>query len=523
MSAPLGGTSMVDASLAVKAGRAAMYVRMSTEHQQYSTENQADAIRKYAEQHNLSIVKTFVDYGKSGLRLSSRLALIALLQEVESRTAQFELILVYDVSRWGRFQDADESAYYEYVCKRAGVFVHYCAEPFENDGSVSSALLKTIKRSMAGEYSRELSVKVFAGLCRLFELGYRQGGWAGFGFRRQLLDCGGNVRGLLSNGEHKCIQSDRVVLIPGPEEELSIIREIFNLFTNSLMYETGIARLLNERGIKTDRGQAWTRGGVHGILTNSKFIGTTLYNRKSFKLSKKLVENPSTMWMRRDDAYGAIVPLEQFEKAQKIMQARNIPATDENLLTSLRELWAKRGRLSAHLIIEDESMPCIAHYYKRFQYLTRAYALIGYKASRHYRYNLVKGPLGRLRRDLCATIKAQLRSTGATVEEQGSMNFLLINGQFTISIVLCYCNETDSGPMWSVRLDRPSRRDITIAARLEDNNSQIRDYYLFPASDQFAKRTFLTEENHCRLEVYRFETLDFLLSLVRRSSLEQRI
>ena len=64
---------MADSPLAFQAGRAAMYVRMSTEHQQYSTENQADAIQKYADQHNFSIVKTFVDYGKSGLRLSSRL------------------------------------------------------------------------------------------------------------------------------------------------------------------------------------------------------------------------------------------------------------------------------------------------------------------------------------------------------------------------------------------------------------------------------------------------------------------
>ena len=154
----------------------------------------------------------------SGLRLSSRAALTELLREVESGNAQFQRILVYDVSRWGRFQDADESAYYEYICKRAGVFVHYCAEQFENDGSISSSLLKTIKRSMAAEFSRELSVKVFAGLCRLFELGYRQGGFAGFGFRRQLLDCRGKIKGLLSNGERKSIQNDRVVLIPGPEE-----------------------------------------------------------------------------------------------------------------------------------------------------------------------------------------------------------------------------------------------------------------------------------------------------------------
>ena len=66
----------------------------------------------------------------------------------------------YDVSRWGRFQDADESAYYEFVLKKAGVHVHYCAEPFTNDGSLASVLLKAIKRTMAGEFSREPGVKV---------------------------------------------------------------------------------------------------------------------------------------------------------------------------------------------------------------------------------------------------------------------------------------------------------------------------------------------------------------------------
>jgi DNA invertase Pin-like site-specific DNA recombinase len=132
-------------------GRAAMYVRMSTEHQQYSTENQAEVIKKYASSRNLVIVKTFVDHGKSGLTLSGRLALRKLLQEVQSGAADFEAILAYDVSRRGRFQNAEESAYYEYRCKQAHVQVHYCAEQFENDGSPTSALLKTIKRSMAAE------------------------------------------------------------------------------------------------------------------------------------------------------------------------------------------------------------------------------------------------------------------------------------------------------------------------------------------------------------------------------------
>ena len=94
-----------------------------------------------------------------------------MLSDVAAKRADFDALLVYDVSRWGRFQDADESAHYEYMCRRAGVRVIYCAEQFDNDGSPLSALVKSIKRTMAGEYSRELSSKVFIGQCRLVELG----------------------------------------------------------------------------------------------------------------------------------------------------------------------------------------------------------------------------------------------------------------------------------------------------------------------------------------------------------------
>ena len=88
------------------------------------------------------------------------LGLQQLIKDVEAGVADFQIILVYDVSRWGRFQDADESAYYEYICRRAGIQVAYCAEQFENDGSPVSTIVKGVKRAMAGEYSRELSAKV---------------------------------------------------------------------------------------------------------------------------------------------------------------------------------------------------------------------------------------------------------------------------------------------------------------------------------------------------------------------------
>jgi len=78
-------------------------VRASTERQQYSIENQVLAIESYAAAHNMQVVQTYADHGKSGLTIQSRKELRRLLHEVENGESGFSVILVYDVSRWGRF------------------------------------------------------------------------------------------------------------------------------------------------------------------------------------------------------------------------------------------------------------------------------------------------------------------------------------------------------------------------------------------------------------------------------------
>ena len=126
---------------------AAQYVRMSTDYQRYSIENQAVVIAAYAQAHNLTIVRTYADKGESGLKLRNRDGLIRLLDDVQSGHAEFGHILVFDVSRWGRFQDIDESAHYEFVCRQAGIKIAYCAEQFENDGSLISNIVQDSEKS----------------------------------------------------------------------------------------------------------------------------------------------------------------------------------------------------------------------------------------------------------------------------------------------------------------------------------------------------------------------------------------
>jgi DNA invertase Pin-like site-specific DNA recombinase len=502
--------------------RAAQYVRMSTEHQQYSTENQSEVIARYAAKHGMEIVTTYADSGKSGLTLVGREELQKLLAEAESGHADFSAVLVYDVSRWGRFQDVDESAYHEYVCRRAGVNVHYCAEQFQNDGSPISTLIKSVKRTMAGEYSRELSVKVFAGQCRLIELGYRQGGPAGYGLRRQLVSMDGTPKELLSRGQQKSIQTDRVVLVLGPTEELRVVRGMFEAFTRGEQTEAQIAQSLRDRGLLTDLSRAWTRGTVHQLLTNPKYAGMNVYNRRSFKLKKKRVVNTPDMWIRKEAAFEPVIPPEQFLRAQQIIQARSRHFTDDEMLERLRNLFKRYGTLSGILIDETEEMPSSSAYRSRFNTLVRAYTLVGFTPDRDFAFIELNRALRRTHAEHCETLLRKLRETGASVRQDPITELFIVNEEFSMSLVVTRCQATATGSMrWNLRFDASLRPDVTIAVRLDPDNQTVRDYYLFPGTDLFTTRLRLRRENGILIDLFRFDDLRFLIGMAERRSIER--
>lgn len=189
---------------------------------------------------------------------------------------------------------------------------------------------------MAGEYSRELSVKVFAGQCRLIELGFRQGGAAGFGLRRVLVNERGEIKGELKRGEHKSLQTDRVILMPDPDEEVAWVNKMYRWLIEEDLSLREIADRLNEEGVTTDLDRPRTSGTVRTVLTNEKYICNNFYNRSSFKLKKLPVENPPDMWVRKEGTFEGIVPLEFFLTAQEIITARSARLSDEELLDHLK-------------------------------------------------------------------------------------------------------------------------------------------------------------------------------------------
>jgi DNA invertase Pin-like site-specific DNA recombinase len=418
---------------------AAQYLRKSDDHQKYSTENQSIANHAYAARRGRVIVRTYCDDGISGLTFDKRDALRQLIEDVQSGNTDFRTILVYDVSRWGRFQDPDEAAYYEFICKQAGVTVEYCAEPFENDGTPLSTMMKCMKRAMAGEFSRELSVKVFAGQSRLIQMGYRVSGAPGFGLRRMLVNQFGNPKFILKSGEQKSIATDRVILVPGPTQEVETVRWIYSTYVHERLGPGRIAKLLNGRGIANGTGNLWTGTQVRWLLRSEKYIGNNVWGRESTRLLQKRVQNSPDKWIRAEGAFEPIIERTLFDAAQAVDGSMSITyrgrprhLSNDEMLEGLRRLRRKEGFLSVRLINATKTIPSDATYRARFGSLLTAYEAIGYQQTWTTRGITSSGrPRG-------LTDEEMLDALRCLLKERGYLNCQIINSSTDLPCASAY-------------------------------------------------------------------------------------
>ncbi len=354
---------------------AAQYVRMSTEKQEYSIANQKTAIAEYAEENGFTIIRTYEDPGESGLTLYHRPGLRQLLADVISHTAHYKKILVLDVSRWGRFQDPDEAAYYEFICKKAGIGVIYCAERFDNRNTVSDYFSKILKRTSAAEYSRELSIKSFDSAKRVIELGFRCGGPAPFGYRRMMVASDGRPKQILEASESKVLTSDRVTLVLGPMHEVKCVRSIFQMCIRRKSLPE-IARELNRKGV-LKRGKKWKRSMVENILENRQYTGTYIWNKTTKSMGTQARLNPPSEWLVRVGAFPSIVSQNTFDRARQHRRKQKLWG-DSELLDRVKRLYARKGYLSYRLIERTKGLSNTTLFY-RLGPLRRIYSMVGYE------------------------------------------------------------------------------------------------------------------------------------------------
>ncbi|MGE3622935.1 MAG: recombinase family protein, partial [Bdellovibrionales bacterium] len=332
----------------------------------------------------------------------------------------------------------------------------------------------------------------------------------------------GNQKAELKRGEHKSLQTDRVILIPGPPEEVETVRWMYKAFTREGMQESRIAAILNQRGVLTDLDRQWTRGTVHEVLTNEKYIGNNVFNRTSFKLKKRRVENTPDMWVRKDGVFEPIVEASDFYTAQGIVRERSRKYSNEEMLDKLRQLHEQHGWLSGFIINESENMPSSSVYTQRFGSLIRAYKLIGFTPDHDYRYIEINRQLRKMHSDIVEDTIRKIEALGGKVRQENPSELLIINDALRVSLVICRCHHTQGDDYrWKVRFDTGLMPDITVAVRMAAGNERPLDYYLLPALDIENPKMRLAENNGLALDSYQFDDLELFFQLTERVTIKE--
>lgn len=336
--------------------RAAQYLRVSRAEQHLSLPGQIAIIAAFALEREFEVVRTYLDEGRSGLRLDGRAALQSLLRDVVSGKADYEVVLVQDVSRWGRFQDTDEGAHYEYICRAAGVEIHYCQEPFDHTSELGAALFKAVKRLMAAEFSRELSAKTRRAQRYLAASGFKMGGVAGFGLRRALMASDRTIVRELAAGERKVADDQRVVLVPGPAAERQTVSDIFRMYTQERLGLEAIAEQLNRDERFGEGGRPWGGWTIGQVLSNPKYIGRPAFGRRSRTLDGRRV-NSEAVDLVSAHALESIIDAAVFRQAQELRQGRMLFLPRDEAWRRLKAYAAEGGLLTVGALSEAKGLP----------------------------------------------------------------------------------------------------------------------------------------------------------------------
>ncbi len=353
-------------------GRAVGYVRRSTDRQEQSIGDQKKAIETYAAEQGLRLGRFYVDDAISGTSTIGRRAFQQMIQEAQSPARPFDLIVVYDVKRFGRI-DNDEAGYYRHLLRTHGVDVRYVSENF--NGDASDDLLRPVKQWQARQESKDLSKVTIRGL--LSKMGDRgdtgAGGWwmggvppHGYDLRyetvggeflfivrympdgsKQVLDEAGNLARTLARGESlSTSKRDRAKLVLSSPERVDVVRRIFSMYADLGKGFKSVAQALNNEGVPTPRGPTWahiysgewTDTTVRSILVNPAYAGDLVWNRRTDARfhqirdgqaierehvhGARLVPNDETDWIVVRDAHPALVSRRVFEQARQRRESR---------------------------------------------------------------------------------------------------------------------------------------------------------------------------------------------------------
>ncbi len=348
-----------------------MYLRRSTDRQEQSVDDQRKALVRFAEERELSVVREYLDDAVSGVMTDDRKAFLRMIDDAQRKPRAFDVIVVFDVSRFGRVGQ-DEAGYYRHLLSKAGVEVLYAAEGFVGDET--DELMRPMKQFMAHKMVRDLSKLTMRGARSRAEKGRWCGGRAPYGYdvayydaqdreyqRVRMLDNGDReIRGpdgklirVVPRGvELGATSSDKSLLVPGDPTRIEIVRKIFGWYVTGTVGYGAIAARLNAMGVlspglprKESQGRGWSQLTIREILRNPAYRGALAWNKRTFgkfyRWTKggsearpthemnKPSPNAEQDWIVREHQHEALITTELWYAARRAMELRG-GVTEEN-------------------------------------------------------------------------------------------------------------------------------------------------------------------------------------------------
>lgn len=306
------------------------YRRVSKEDQaregKSSLEDQMRAMTGLAAKLRASIDHVFTDPGVSGATAEDRPAFMAMVEHCESHPQPAKhpgYVFALNDSRWGRFTDVEEGAFWRVRLRRSGWVVRF-AEGDDVEDPTARTVLRAIGGAQASAYLEALRAN-----CKRGTRGAAARGlWltkAPIGFRRQATG-GGKAPQLLEHGQRKA-DDQEVRLALGPAEEVALVRELFVSYASGRHTLGSLVRAMKDRW----PAKRWSRAVLHQLLMNPAYSGDVVWCRSEKADRTRQVHRPVDDWVIVRDAHPAIIDRALFEAVQQRLRDRHRPIGKKRL------------------------------------------------------------------------------------------------------------------------------------------------------------------------------------------------
>lgn len=276
----------------------AAYCRVSTdkEDQLNSLETQKEFFLEYTKRTGDNLIKLYADEGISGTKIKNRKEFQRMLADAEK--GLFDMVVVKDISRFARNTvDLLQSVR---KLKALGIETQFLTANMTSMGN--SEFVLTIFGALAQEESANTSKRIKFGKKMNAEKGRVPN--IVYGYDKTI----GDYFNLSIN-----------------EEEAKVIHQMFTWYTEEGYGGAKIANMLNERGIKTKRGNNWSQNSICRILTNEIYTGKIINGKEEIAdfLTGQRKEKDESEWLVTVRPELRIIDDETFDKAQDILKGRH--------------------------------------------------------------------------------------------------------------------------------------------------------------------------------------------------------